>query len=252
MKAHLNHSFFALSLLLFFFIWEMISIFINSFIFPGPFEVAYTLIFLFGTGEIIPHIGASLKRTLVGFILGLSLGSIIGFSLGINKTLEKMVTPIIEILRPIPPIAWIPLAILWFGIGDYPAFFIIFIASFFPIFTNVFFGAKSIPLILKRVGENYQLNWVQKFEHITFPFTFPYLLAGSKTSIGFSWMVVVAAEMISANQGLGYFIQINRVMLRPEKVIAIMLLIGVIGYILHKTIIVVEKKYVLWRNAEND
>jgi NitT/TauT family transport system permease protein/sulfonate transport system permease protein len=184
---------------------------------------------------------------MVGFLLGLAAGIFFGFLLGLNHFARKTINPIIEVLRPIPPIAWIPLAILWFGIGNFSAFFIIFIAAFFPIFTNVFFGVKSLPTIYSQVRKNYGLSTMQYFRHIVWPFSTPFLIAGAKTSIGFSWMAVIAAEMISANEGLGYFIEINRVLLRPERVIAAMLIIGLIGYCLHQAIVAIEKRKLKWR-----
>jgi ABC-type nitrate/sulfonate/bicarbonate transport system permease component len=106
---------------------------------------------------------------------------------------------------------------------------------------------SSLPLIYVRVKQNFRLNTLQYLKHIVGPFTLPYLLAGGKTGIGFSWMAVIAAEMISANSGLGYFIEINRVMLNPERVIAAMLVIGLIGYCLHQAILLLEKRLTGWR-----
>ena len=131
--------------------------------------------------------------------------------------------------------------------GDVSASFIIFIAAFFPIFTNVFFGVTSIPRIYHRVSKNYNLNPFQKFKNITFPFTLPYLITGCKTSIGFSWMAVIAAEMISGNYGLGYFLEINRMLLNINYVIATMIIIGIIGYLMNRSISYIEQKLIYWR-----
>lgn len=231
--------------------WQALHLLMNSFILPSPLDVAKATVGLFASGEIILHILASLKRTMVGFFIGLIAGAGLGIALGMNNFLQKTIAPIIELLRPIPPIAWIPLAILWFGIGDSSAFFIIFIASFFPIFTNVFFGVQSLPLVFLRVKQNYNLNLLQYIKHIILPFTTPFLLAGSRTGIGFSWMAVIAAEMISANTGLGYFIEINRVLLRTEHVIAAMLIIGLIGYFLYLAVAAIERRLTSWRCTAN-
>jgi NitT/TauT family transport system permease protein/sulfonate transport system permease protein len=244
-----NLLFLAGSFLFFFIIWQVLAIIINGFLFPSPIEVLGNLVKLVLSGEIFPQIFASLRRVLVGFSLGFIFGSVIGYTLGINVFLSNLFKPILELLRPIPPIAWIPLAILWFGLSDTSAFFIIFIASFFPMFTNVYFGVKSVPLVCERVAKNYKLSFFQKFFHIILPFTLPHVLSASRTAIGFSWMAVIAAEMISSDVGLGCFIEINRVLLQPANVIAAMLMIGIIGFVLQLVVSVLEKKLTSWRSV---
>ncbi|MFA6064390.1 MAG: ABC transporter permease [archaeon] len=237
--------------ILFISIWATFAMLFNSFIFPGPLEVFESLITLIFTGEIFPHILATLNRAIIGFLLGLILGSTLGYLTGMNKYIDAVLKPIIELLRPIPPIAWIPLAILWFGIGDASAFFIIFLASFFPVFTSVYFGVTSLPIVCERVSKNYSLTFSQKFVHIVFPFSVPYLINGCKTAIGWAWMCVIAAEIIASSQGLGYFIEINRFSLNTSSVISAMLIIGVIGLILQKVIQVIETKLTSWRSVSH-
>jgi ABC-type nitrate/sulfonate/bicarbonate transport system permease component len=227
--------------------WWILAVLIHNPFFPTPIRVLSALVYLFQSGSIFPHILGSLRRTLVGFFFALIIGSFLGYTLGLSSFLRNYLGPIVEILRPIPPIAWIPLAILWFGVGDSSASFIIFIASFFPIFTNVYFGVISIPKVYHRVSKNYNLEPIQKFINVIFPFTLPYLITGAKTSIGFGWMAVIAAEMISGNYGLGYFIEVNRVLLNTEYVIAAMIIIGAIGYLMNKSLSLAEIKVTAWR-----
>ena len=208
-----------ISITVFLLLWEGISLLVNSLFLPSPVEVVRALSGLMWKGQMLGHIAASLQRTIVGFLLAIAAASVLAYVMGLNEGIKKHVNPILELLRPIPPLAWVPLAILWFGIGDGSSYFIIFIAAFFPILTNVYFGVKSIPTNYKRVRHDYLLDKVQYFRHIVVPFTTPYLLAGCKTGIGIAWMAVVAAEMIAANSGLGYFIETSRVLLRTEEVI---------------------------------
>ncbi len=238
---------FSISVIIFVSFWYILHLIINSYLLPSPFQVLEILGKLLFTFEMWVNIGASVKRALIGFILALVIASTLAYIVGFSKGLKKYFRPLLELIRPIPPLAWIPLAILWFGIGDGSAVFIIFIAVFFPIFTNVYFGLESLLPIHKRVSKNYKLNRFQDFIHVVFPFTLPYLFTGAKTGIGFSWMVVIAAEMISASHGLGYFIETSRVLLKIEEVIAAMIIIGLIGYLMHLAIVFSEKKITSWR-----
>jgi len=236
-----------ISILFFVLIWGLLVLIFNSNpFFPGPIEVFLKLTYLFQTGIIIPHIFASLKRTIIGFLIALLIGSFLGYLIGVSKFFQHYFTPLLEFLRPIPPIAWIPLAIFWFGIGDSSSIFIIFIAAVFPIFTNVYFGVKSMPKVYHKISLNFKLNFVKKFKNIILPYTTPYLITGCKTSIGFSWMAVIAAEMIAGNYGLGYFLDVSRRLLNVENVIAIMIIIGFIGYLMHKLINYIETRIVHW------
>ncbi len=232
---------------IFFYIWWIGAfIFQNPFI-PNPFEVIFSSVNLFQSGEIFVHIWGSVRRTVFGFLLSLLIASLLGYVVGVSSFLKNYVSPIIELLRPIPPIAWIPMSILWFGIGDASSLFIIFLAAFFPIFTSVSFGVASLPEVYNRVSIDYDLTVYQKFIHIIFPFSLPYLFSGCKVSIGFAWMAVIAAEMIAVNSGLGYFIEINRVLLKTQYVIFAMIVIGLIGYVMNKIISYLEFKVVVWK-----
>lgn len=227
-------------------LWQILSLIMSNIFLPSPFKVAEALVVLF-SGTIYLHILTSLKRTLIGFVFALIIAASLAYIVGTSKKLKDYFNPVIELLRPIPPIAWIPLAILWFGVGDASSSFIIFIAAFFPIFTNVYFGVVSLPKVYHRVSHNYHINGINKFVHVIFPYSLPYLITGCKTSIGFSWMAVIAAEMIAANYGLGYFIEINRVLIKPDYVIATMIIIGVIGFLMHYILLNIEKNFTSWR-----
>jgi len=232
--------------------WAVFSMLFNSFIFPSPIEVAKTFFEFFLSGEIYPHIFATLKRAIVGFFLGLIFGCVLGYLTGMIKWVNILVKPIVELVRPIPPITWTPLAILWFGIGDVSAFFIIFIASFFPVFTNVQFGVNSLPIVCDRVSKNCSLSFSQRFVHIIFPFSLPHLMVGCRTAIGWAWMCIISAEIIASSQGLGYLIEIGRFTLQPDRIIAIMLIVGIIGLVLQNVLRVMEIKLTSWRSVSNE
>jgi len=237
------------SFFIFLLVWEAISLWLGTFLFPSPQVVALQLANIFGNGVVWPHIFASLYHVLVGLFFGVLAGVALGFILGLSKLASSLFKPIVELLRPIPPIAWIPIAILWFGLGDASAFFIIFVASFFPMFTNVYFGVHSLPLVFARVSKGFGLSPLQKFWHIVLPFTSPYLLTGLKTAVGFSWMAIIAAEMIASQAGLGYFIDYNRLLLMPENVVGAMVIIGFIGFFFEWIVVYAERKLLNWRSV---
>lgn len=195
--------------------------------------------------EIYLDIGASLQRVLVGFLSASIAGILLGLTLAYNKQF-KTIKLYIELLRPIPPIAWIPISIVVFGLGDASAYFIVFIGAFFPIFTNTYFGAISIPTIYKNVSQSFQIGKVKYFTQILLYFTLPYIFTGLKIGIGMAWMSVIAAELVGSQSGLGYFIQLNRLLLQTDNIIIGMVLIGIIGYFLHKTIEWIERLIIVW------
>ena len=183
-------------------------------------------------------------------VVGFSLATIVGVGLallfGYYKTIGEYFRPIVEILRPIPPIAWIPIAILFFGLGNTSAYFIVFLGAFFPIFTNTYFGVASLPKIYKNVASSFELSRFIFFRKILFQFSLPYIFVGLKIGIGMAWICVIAAELIGAQSGLGYFIQLNRLLLQTDKMLVGMILIGIIGYFLNYIISKIEKLTVKW------
>jgi len=218
---------------------------------PSPFQIFLALKEVTLSGEIFPHIFYSLKRVLVGFLIASFIAISLGLFCGYSKKVGSLLEPLVEILRPIPPIAWIPLAILIFGLGDKSSYFIIFIGAFFPIFTNTFFGARSIPKVYINLSKTGNINVYSYFKNILLKFSLPYIFTGLKIGIGMAWMSLIAAELIGAQSGLGYFIQINRLLLRTDKIIAGMIIIGFLGLLLNQLIKTIEKKYLFWR-PEND
>lgn len=221
------------------------SLFPSHNYFPSTLQLAETFFKDLSEPEIYLNIAASLQRILVGFSVACIVGIPLGLILAYDNRLEFLKF-YIELLRPIPPIAWIPIAIIIFGLGDPSAYFIVFLGAFFPIFTNTYFGAVSIPKIYKNVASSFEISKVKYFTRILFFFTLPYIFAGLKIGIGMAWMSVIAAELIGSQSGLGYFIQLNRLLLQTDNIIIGMMLIGVIGYLLQKITEVLEKKLIPW------
>lgn len=237
-------------LILLFIVWQLIYIIfpIKGYILPSPLEISKTFFEVLLSKEIFFHIIASLQRVLIGFFIATIFGIILAIILGYYRDIGEYFKPVIEVLRPIPPIAWIPIAILLFGLGNVPAYFIVFIGAFFPIFTNTYFGVISLPQIYKNVTASFELSRLIFIKDILFKYSLPYIFTGLKIGMGMAWMSVIAAELIGAQSGLGYYIQLNRLLLQTDKMLIGMILIGVVGFLLSKTINSLEKKVVKWKS----
>lgn len=234
-----------LLIILFIAIYQAVnSLFPNNYL-PSIFQIFESFLKNLSDKEIYKHIIASLLRILIGF----SIASIVGISLGLILAYDQRLKDLklyIELLRPIPPIAWIPIAIIIFGLGNTSAYFIVFLGAFFPIFTNAYFGAISIPHIYKNIVSSFGISKFSYFFKILLFFCLPYIFTGLKTGIGMAWMSVIAAELIGAQSGLGYFIQLNRLLLQTDNIIVGMILIGIIGNLLQKLIELAEQKIIIW------
>lgn len=199
---------------------------------PRPYHVFVSFIELVENGRIFKDSVASLYRVTVGFYLAVLLAVPLGILLGRNRVLNQYCNPLIQFLRPISPLAWIPLAMLWFGIGDKPAFFLIFLASFFPLLVATIIAAESINPLYFQVAANFNFSKREIVMRIIIPAIIPELLTALRLTIAIAWLVVVAAEMIAVQSGLGYLILDSRNALRMDYVMVGMIVIGAIGLIL--------------------
>ncbi|BDG02662.1 ABC transporter permease [Anaeromyxobacter oryzae] len=181
------------------------------------------------SGE-LPHDAAtSLLRVAGGFALGAGLALPLGLLMGAKPIVYELMNPLVQVLRPIPPIAFIPLAILWFGLGNPPAFFLISLGAFFPVLMNTIAGVRNVDAIYLRAARNLGAGEWTLFWRIMVPAAMPYILAGVRIGIGVAFIVVIVAEMIAVNAGLGYRILEAREYFWSDKVIAGMISIGLAG-----------------------
>jgi NitT/TauT family transport system permease protein len=210
---------------------ESVSIW-NVSVFPGPYQVSISMWELIKSGVVLQHTVASLFRVTVGFYLAILIGVPLGILIGRLLIVRKLLNPFIQFLRPISPLAWIPLAMLWFGIGDKPAIFLIFLSSFFPLVVSTAAAVSLINPVFFCVAANFNLNKSELVGKIILPAIMPSIITALRISIGIAWMVVVAAEMIAVKSGLGYLILDSRNALRMDYVMNAMIIIGLIGLFL--------------------
>jgi len=199
-------------------------------VFPTPLDVERGLRELIHRGLLWNYMRDSLFRVGSGYLLAIVLAIPTGLVLGWYPSAATAVNPLIQIMRPISPLAWIPLSILWFGIGDQAAIFLIFLASFFPVVVSTVNGVRNVPPMFRNAGHNFGLTSAALLRRVIFPAALPQVLVGLRISLGIAWLVVVAAEMIAVDSGLGYLIIDSRnAGKRYDLVVAGMLLIGLIG-----------------------
>ncbi|HEX4346677.1 MAG TPA: ABC transporter permease [Vicinamibacterales bacterium] len=202
-------------------------------IFPSPLAVATGAGQLVQGGLYFKYIADSLRRVTSGYLIAVGLGIPFGLVLGWYPIAGQIVNPTIQILRPISPIAWIPIAILLFGVGDMASIYLVFIASFFPIVVSTMNGVRNVPQMYRRAGRNFGLSPGNLLRQVVFPAALPQMLVGLRIALGIAWLVVVAAEMIASDSGLGYLvIDARNSGKRYDLVVAAMITIGVIGLML--------------------
>jgi NitT/TauT family transport system permease protein len=184
------------------------------------------------SGEMWSDVVGSLYRVVGGFAIGAGLALPLGLLMGAKDWVYELWNPILQVLRPIPPIAFIPLAILWFGLGDPPAFFLISLGAFFPVLMNTIAGVRHVDAIYLRAARNLGASDGTIFRRVMIPAAMPYILAGMRIGIGVAFIVVIVAEMTAVNRGLGYRILEAREYFWSDKIIAGMVTIGILGLLI--------------------
>jgi NitT/TauT family transport system permease protein len=211
-------------------LWTLAVAILEPPLIPGPRAVALALLEFTGKSALFRHVIASLFRVLWGYLGAVAIGVPLGLCLGWFPAGERTLGPLFQILRPISPIAWIPIVILWLGVGDLPSIFIIFLGSFFPIATSSAAATAEISLVHRRAAKNFGLPMGQLVRKVILPAALPQIIVGLRLALGIAWLVVVAAEMVAVDSGLGYLIiNARNAGSRYDLVVAVMLVIGGIG-----------------------
>ena len=231
--------------------WWLAVFLTHTLVFPAPWDVVRGTWELVMNGTLWDHIGASLMRVGVGFGLALCFALPLGLWMGWVDGAYRTLNPLFQILRPISPIAWIPIAILWFGIGNTSPIYLIFISSVFPMIVQTTAGVHAIEKRFLRAAQNFGVSRRTLFKQVVIPAVLPQVLVGMRIGLGVAWLVVVAAEMIALRSGLGYMIMDSRnAGNRYDLVISGMIIIGLIGLSLDATMRLLEGiRWVRWRYA---
>ncbi|MEG0750715.1 MAG: ABC transporter permease [Oscillospiraceae bacterium] len=248
----------AISVLGFIGIWYLCTAVLQlmpAYLLPSPIKVFSTFIDKFtnpnpDNGTIILHLLSSLRVSLTGFLLGSIVGIPLGVLMAWYKNVDRLVRPIFNLIRPIPPIAWIPLMIIWLGIGLRAKSSVIFFAALIPCVINTYSGIKQTNQVHVWVGRVFGASNLEVLLKVAIPTALPQIFTGLKISLGSSWISLVAAEMLASTNGLGYMIQIGRTFARADIILVGMLTIGLVGAVMAWGISLLEKKFVKGGNKD--
>jgi NitT/TauT family transport system permease protein len=210
--------------------------------FPGPAAVFLALRELAQDGTLWLHVKVSLLRFGLAYALAVLLALPLGLLLGWWSRGLQVLDPVLQVLRPISPIAWFPLAVLWFGVGNAPAVFIITLAAFFPLLLATVASVRNIPAIYLKVAANFGAPPSLVFRSVLLPASFPGIVVGLRLALGAAWIHLVAGEMLGAQSGLGFLIVDARNFLRTDLIIAGMLVIGLLGLALDRSVALAERR----------
>ncbi|NRA14928.1 MAG: ABC transporter permease [Oceanospirillaceae bacterium] len=227
-------------------VWELVSYtgLISPDIFPAPSIAINFTLSTMPMMEISGHVWASLTRVFWGFAIGASLGVVVGVASGWYNWLGVLTRPLIELTRPIPPLAWIPMAIIWFGLGEPSKIFVISLGAFFPVVTSAYKGMTSVDPVLLRAAQTMGLKGWRILIHVALPASLPDLATGIRVGWGLSFGMLVAAELVAASEGMGFMIMHARELGQVEIIIFGIVLIGVVNLITDYAIGVVIRRHI--------
>lgn len=221
---------------------------VQSYQMPAPSEIATTLTDL-ADGALWKHIGASLTRVLSGFVIGAGLALVFAAWVGLSREAEAYLEPTFAGLRSIPSLAWVPLLLLWLGIGETSKIVLIAIGAFFPVYLNGVAAIRNIDRKMVEVGQIFRFSQRQMIVHVFLPAALPGLFTGLRSGLSLAWMFLVAAELIAATKGLGYLLSDGRETSRPDIVLAAIIVLAVLGKLTDGVLAMLERRFLAWRDT---
>ena len=216
---------------------------------PAPSTVLRTIVELWQSGELAGHIAATLQRVLLGFVFGTAAATLLGAVTGYSRAWRELLDPLLQALRNIPSIAWVPLFILWLGIFEASKVTLIAVGVFFPVYLNLMSGIQGVDRKLVEVGRAYRLSGWRLVRRVLLPATLPAYVVGLRSGLGLGWMFVVAAEYMGASQGLGYLLVDGQMTGRPQQIIAAIILFAILGKATDMVLAAVGRRLVAWQDV---
>ena len=235
-------------------VWELLSrigVF-PSYQLPAPTTILNTIYEMGLDGSLWSHIGVTSYRVFVGFLIGTAIAVFLGSFIGFYQKAEKLFDPLIQAFRSIPSLAWVPLFILWMGIGEPSKITMIAVGVFFPVYLNIVSGIHGVDRKLIEVGKMYGLSTFQLIRRIILPASLPSFLVGLRSGLGLGWMFVVAAELMGASQGLGFLLTFGQNMSQPDVILASIILFALIGKLTDWLLKLLEQRSLQWQDRIQD
>lgn len=213
----------------------------------SPSEVLASFQVFLLDGSLLKHSGVSLYRLFAGFLSGSLLGLVVGIGVGLLKSLDRLLSPLLQFLAPIPPIVWIPLFIIFFGISEMSKIVLLSVASFFVLFINTVQGIRSVDNKFVDLAHVYQKSNYQLVKEVLIPAALPSIFVGLRLALGLSWILLIAAEVVASSKGLGWLIWDSRNFTRPDDMFVGIITIGVLGKITDQVLIRIENHFTSWK-----
>jgi NitT/TauT family transport system permease protein len=255
LRKHKDRWFGALAIVLALALWECYAALVvkNSFLLPAPLDVTSAFLELLQKGILLQDFQVSMIHFAIGLGLALVVGIPVGIAIGWNRKINAFLDPLIELLRPIPPLAWIPFAIIWFGLTTISAGFVIFVGAVFPILINTYTGFRSVPRVFVEAGK--MLGCTKNrdlIRYIAFPSALPSVVSGIRVATGVAWMCLVAAELFGvSNSGLGKNLWFYYNLHRMDCVVVYMILLGLIGLVIDMVFrYIIDRYFLKWQTGE--
>ena len=235
-------------------VWELFSRlgFLPSYQLPAPSTILQTIYGMGQDGSLWSHVGVTTYRVFAGFLIGTSIAVVLGSLIGFYQRAEQLFDPLIQAFRSIPSLAWVPLFILWMGIGESSKITMIAVGVFFPVYLNMVSGIQGVDRKLIEVGKMYGLSTIELIRRIILPASLPSFLVGLRSGLGLGWMFVVAAELMGASQGLGFLLTFGQNMSQPDVILASIILFALIGKLTDWLLKLLEQRSLRWQDRIQD
>jgi ABC-type nitrate/sulfonate/bicarbonate transport system permease component len=230
-------------------LWQVVTWFEHPDFLLGPSEIARHFVEALWSGELLPHVGASLARSLPGFALGSLIGVAFGLLAGMARSLDQLLSPVVFLTYPVPKIVFLPIVMLWLGIGDVSKIAVIALACFYPSFINAYYGARGTSRIMVWSGLNMGARRAQIFRKVVVPGALPLVFAGLRVSLALSFILLFSTEMINARSGLGFLIRQSESSLRFDLMYVGIVAVAVLGYASDQLLLLIRRRTLAWQEA---